>query len=142
MRVDIAQIRQLWKRITRAPYARALETELARVVAENSRLREENRALLNSILGIAGIPPVYSTSAEQPRSPLSTRAGSDVPASGPVSPFVANAPVVGASHIGPSAKGGKNAAQFSPLRRRSWHQINRTLEFKASLKRPQEGTQE
>lgn len=32
--------------------------EIARHVAELARLRAENRALLNSILGIAGIPPV------------------------------------------------------------------------------------
>jgi len=38
-------------RLTKSRYTRALEDELA-------RLRAENRALLNSILGIAGIPPL------------------------------------------------------------------------------------
>ena len=35
-----------------------LESEIARLRDEISRLRAENRALLNSILGIAGIPPL------------------------------------------------------------------------------------
>ena len=51
-------IRQLWQRITRTKYARELEFELARQGAEIDRLRTENRALLNSILGVAGIPPL------------------------------------------------------------------------------------
>jgi hypothetical protein len=38
-------------RARRTQYARSLELEI-------SRLRAENRALLNSILGIAGIPPI------------------------------------------------------------------------------------
>jgi hypothetical protein len=38
--------------------------ELLRERAENSRLRAENRALLNSILGIAGIPPVLVAAPE------------------------------------------------------------------------------
>ena len=37
---------------------RALETQIAQAQAEIHRLRAENRALLNSVLGIAGIPPV------------------------------------------------------------------------------------
>jgi hypothetical protein len=36
----------------------ALEAQIAQAHAENCRLRAENRALLNSVLGIAGIPPV------------------------------------------------------------------------------------
>jgi hypothetical protein len=38
-------------RVMRTPYTRSLEGEV-------SRLRAENRALLNSILGIAGLPPM------------------------------------------------------------------------------------
>jgi hypothetical protein len=141
MRIYIAQIRQFFRRITRTPYACALETELARAHAENTRLRGENRALLNSILGIAGIPPVYSTSAEQPRSLLSPRAGSDVPASEPVSPAVALGSGAGFLQIEQLAKSGKNTGQLAPLRRRSWHQINRALELKAARKTPQESPQ-
>ena len=44
-------LRTLWQRITTTRYTRALEAEVA-------RLRAENRALLNSILGIAGVPPL------------------------------------------------------------------------------------
>lgn len=157
MRIEIAQIRLFWRRITRTRYARALETDLARAYSENSRLRDENRALLNSILGIAGIPPVYTNSAEQPRSSPSPRAGSDAPApttpadtdyplrtpvTEPVSPPVANLAAAGALPVRALAERGKNSAQLAPLRRRSWHQVNRALEFKAALKRPQESTQE
>ncbi len=59
-------------RLFRRRYARLLEDELARARAEiewqraevareradNDRLRAENRALLNSLLGTAGIPPL------------------------------------------------------------------------------------
>jgi hypothetical protein len=38
--------------------AHALESQIAQAHVENCRLRAENRALLNSVLGIAGIPPV------------------------------------------------------------------------------------
>src|ERR1700691_4484871 len=41
----------IWRRITATRYTRALEADVA-------RLRAENRALLNSILGIAGVPPI------------------------------------------------------------------------------------
>src|ERR1700677_517238 len=43
-------IQTVWRKITATRYTRALEAEVA-------RLRAENRALLNSILGIAGVPP-------------------------------------------------------------------------------------
>jgi hypothetical protein len=48
----------LWQRITRTSRMRALEAEISRQRAELDRLRTENRALLSSILGIAGIPPL------------------------------------------------------------------------------------
>jgi len=44
-------IQTIWRRVTATRYTRALEVEVA-------RLRAENRALLNSILGIAGVPPI------------------------------------------------------------------------------------
>ena len=73
-------LRNIWQRITTTRYTRALEAEIARQHAENSRqrdeanslraelarLRAENRALLNSILGIAGIPPILQHGSDTP----------------------------------------------------------------------------
>ncbi len=156
MGIDVVRIRQFFGRINFRPHARGLESELARVRAENARLREKNRALLDSILGIA-VPPVYSSSAEDPRSLLSPRAGSEALASttpadrdqalrttvtGPVSPSFAHSSAAGAPQQERPAERRKNPAQTAaPLRRRSWHQINRALEFKAARKSPQQNTE-
>lgn len=48
-------LRQMWK----SSYVRMLEEE-------NARLRVENRALLNSLLGVAGIAPVETGEAVKP----------------------------------------------------------------------------
>ena len=79
------QIHKFWRRLTTTRRARTLEAELAleRAVVvrldaaiaqqgieickqdgEIARLRAENRALLNSILGIAGLPPLPATEAD------------------------------------------------------------------------------
>jgi hypothetical protein len=42
----------------RSRYVRLLEGEIARDRAELERLRAENRAMLNSLLGTAGVPPI------------------------------------------------------------------------------------
>jgi hypothetical protein len=42
----------------RSRYVRLLEAEIARERAEIERLRAENRALINSLLGTAGVPPI------------------------------------------------------------------------------------
>jgi hypothetical protein len=42
----------------RSRYVRLLEAEIARDRAEIERLRTENRAMLNSLLGTAGVPPI------------------------------------------------------------------------------------
>jgi len=44
--------------VLRGRYVRALEEQLVRERADIDRLREENRAMLNSLLGLAGVPPV------------------------------------------------------------------------------------
>jgi len=61
----MSKLHSIWRRITSARSMRALNedvarqrAEVARQAAEIDRLRAENRALLNSILGIAGIPPI------------------------------------------------------------------------------------
>ena len=71
---------EIWRRITTTPYARALEAELtgerAKVAEQGieiARLRAENRALLNSILGIAGVPPVAAPLTISPQRKVKTR---------------------------------------------------------------------
>ena len=54
----MTSLREILQRMMPTRYARSLEAELARMRTEIERLRDENRALLNSILGIAGLPPV------------------------------------------------------------------------------------
>ncbi|SRR6266571_807223 len=51
----------------RSRYVRLLEEEVARERAENNRLRAENRALMNSLLGTAGFPPVEFPEAPKPQ---------------------------------------------------------------------------
>jgi hypothetical protein len=137
-------ILQSFRKILTTRYARELEAELerergenARKSAEISRLRAENRALLNSILGIAGIPPVL-VSEPMPSSDaaLAAEASSEAPASG-------NGDNESACRQGPASSAhrdvkhnGKSNA-IAPLRRRSWHQVMRGLEL-ASARKPQE----
>ncbi len=47
----------------RSRYVRSLEAQVTRERAEIERLRAENRALLNSLLGTAGVPPVEAPPA-------------------------------------------------------------------------------
>jgi len=53
-------------------YVRLLEDEVTRERAEIARLRLENRALLNSLLGTAGVPPVEEPRA-QPQGVVAVR---------------------------------------------------------------------
>ena len=126
--------RELIQRATGSKYRRALEGEVA-------RLRAENRALLNSILGIAGVPPIFV--AENDVSPvggLQTRVGTVAPrvkvagvnpAANPASAAVRSkrtAPRI-ASAMAPNEK------IVPPMRRRSWHQIFRMLEINSARKK-------
>lgn len=137
MRTIAAYAREAWRHLTSSRHVRALEEEIRHARAESTRLRQENRALLNSILGIAGIPPIFTSSAEEPRSYLSPTPGPETPVTGPVSPFSS------ASNAAMAAVRPNKLLQVSaPLRRRSWHQINRTLEFAALReKKPQAADQ-
>jgi hypothetical protein len=118
-------LRNLWRRLTTNRRARTLETELARERAANAeqgieitRLRAENRALLNSILGIAGVPPVSASLDDL----TATQSQNATP------PSVART----ANHSGPRANSTPHAA--APTRRRSWPQIHRLLEFESAQK--------
>ena len=55
------------KQFLRSDYVRLLEEEVARERAETERLRAENRALMNSLLGTAGFPPVEFPEAPKPQ---------------------------------------------------------------------------
>lgn len=55
------------KHLLRSKYVVLLETEVARLRAEMDRLRAENRALMNSLLGTAGIAPVDFPEAPKPQ---------------------------------------------------------------------------
>jgi hypothetical protein len=102
--------------------------EVTQQRAEIARLRAENRALLNSILGIAGLPPVLVTAADdaekagsEPAGLPSTGAGHGMPC-----PYGQNASV---------APREKSATLATPTRRRSWQQIHRALELAAVQKK-------
>jgi hypothetical protein len=112
-------LRNLWQRITTTRYARELEREVMHARSEIALLRAENRALLNSILGIAGVPPVPVDRETLEASQSASRAETQKNA------------VVGA--IGSGA-----ARLASPTRRRSWQQINRMLEFESAKKKAPE----
>jgi hypothetical protein len=128
----------MWRRLVATNSTRALEREVA-------RLRVENRALLNSILGIAGVPPVVlpadelaapvtvefvteKTAPERGRPPeTDSDAGKRATAQ--------NASELSGKQVGQRAsaqRGTKSVA--APMRRRSWRQIYRMLEIDAARK--------
>lgn len=61
-------MRDVLQRLLQGRYVRLLESEIARERAENERLRSENCALTNSLLGTARFPPIEypETPAPQP----------------------------------------------------------------------------
>jgi hypothetical protein len=132
-------LREMWGRLATTNYTKALEREVA-------RLRAENRALLNSILGIAGVPPIV-VAADDPAAMAAVTIGTEATASnqGPgretgrhalnVVP-VEKPSALSAKHVGQRAsaeRGMKTVA--TPTRRRSWHQIYRMLEIDAARKK-------
>jgi hypothetical protein len=119
------EIREIWRRLTTTRRACTLETELVRERAANAeqgieiaRLRAENRALLNSILGIAGVPPI-SASLDELAATTQSR-------------IATTAAQPAASH----SRSRANATPHvdAPTRRRSWPQIHRLLEFESAQK--------
>jgi hypothetical protein len=132
-------LREIWGRLVATNYTRALEREVA-------RLRAENRALLNSILGIAGVPPIV-VPADDPSAPLAVHlvAEKTAPDRGAVPESESGSgkqtTVQGASASSVKQFGGRGSAERSlknvaaPMRRRSWHQIYRMLEIDAARKK-------
>jgi hypothetical protein len=118
-------LREWWGRVASSKYTRGMEAEVA-------RLRGENRALLNSILGIAGVPPVMVTAAELPADAASAAATSSVAAG-----TNAKAPVRAARSLTAGKSAGAGAGQSSGpvMRRRSWQQIYRMLEMDSARKK-------
>ena len=119
---------EIWRRVTATRYTRGLEAEVG-------RLRAENRALLNSILGIAGVPPIVVD--------VACVAGRNTDAAA-----VTKADETGereASSLGSlgmtvksETREGRGQAA-SPMRRRSWQQIHRALEFESARKKEKRG---
>jgi hypothetical protein len=141
----LSSLRTIWLRIRASRYTRALEDE-------NARLRAENRALLNSILGIAGIPPLRVDAEIERQRGRDVRAGSRTGKGGTSYDAPHNFhPRVDDKHkAGPQREtaegdvrhsdGGADETRRSarakglivpanPLRRRSWQQIGRILEI-------------
>jgi hypothetical protein len=130
---------EIWGRLVPGNYTRALEREVA-------RLRAENRALLNSILGIAGVPPIV-VAADDAASPVAVELGlaKVAQAQGVASPATSGS-AKPASFENASASNVKRVEQrasaqrglkgvAAPMRRRSWHQIYRMLEIDAARKK-------
>lgn len=61
------RLREFFQSLFARRYVVMLEGEVARGRAEVERLRAENRALMNSLLGTAGIAPVIFPEAPQPQ---------------------------------------------------------------------------
>lgn len=145
--------KQFLARIFAARRVRALQSQLDLERSEVLRLRAENRALLNSILGIAGMKPLppdtsfttpaatagHSGSSPQPRAadrPLPT------PTASSSSADVSSAPPQRQTETrNGSSRSAENGAAVVPRqlhapphRRRSWHQINRLLEIQSARK--------
>lgn len=121
------RIRRILGRWTATRYTRLLEAEVA-------RLRAENRALLNSILGIAGIPPIPVAAPELASgeglqsTSIEAKSGLDRAGVGRLA---------AATERAASSRNGSSPI-VGPLRRRSWHQINRALEIDSARKKERE----
>jgi hypothetical protein len=131
-------IRDMWRRITSTRRTRALEAEITRQRAEIDRLRAENRALLNSILGIAGIPPIPVTASD----PVITdtpghafKRATSQPANATASAAEASGAKARDAAMRVSARLKPCPDVSIPLRRPSWHQISRMFEFESARKR-------
>lgn len=97
-----------------------------------ARLRAENRALLNSILGIAGVPPITVI-------PDSVSVGAQFAATEPQHAAVADLKQpTRPTKMNVANGNARDVNAVTPMRRRSWHQIYRMLEIDSARKKPQE----
>ena len=118
-----------------------------------ARLLAENRALLNSILGIAGVPPitvlpdsvsigapaaerVADASAIQHKHRRTRQAAAG--SAGASTAQSARSIETPRTTVPPSNGNAQGANVVMPMRRRSWHQIYRMLEIDSARKKPQE----
>jgi len=141
-------IRTIWRWITATRYPRVLEAEVV-------RLRAENRALLNSILGIAGVPPITvlpdsvsiaASDAErvadggaiQHKHRRTLQACTAAGSAGTSTAQTARPSETPGTTVPPSNGNAQGANVVMPMRRRSWHQIYRMLEIDSARKKPQE----
>jgi hypothetical protein len=125
------KLRELGRQLLTSKYSRALEADVL-------RLRLENRALLNSILGIAGVPPIVVAPEDLTAIPgtvnVSTaKLGTSKPVASAQVEMNINA---SGSEPGTGRSAVKNLANVTaPTRRRSWHQIYRMLEIDSARKK-------
>jgi hypothetical protein len=116
----LTMLRTIWQRFVTCRYTETLEADVA-------RLRAENRALLNSILGIAGVPPITLAPSD-----AASISGSS-PAADAQKDATRTAAATSSNGITPSGR----RSQITPMRRRSWQQINRMLELESAKKKSQ-----
>jgi hypothetical protein len=138
----MVNLHEIWRRITATRYTRALEAEVA-------RLRAENHALLNSILGIAGVPPITvvvppDTSTEvfsAGARPTTAHLQHVIPPADAAPPAVPASTKPGRAVRRPSRMRVKPPSDAAvPMRRRSWHQIYRMLELDSANKQSSQST--
>lgn len=125
----MAGIRQAVSRWARSRYTRMLEAEVM-------RLRAENRALLNSILGIAGIPPIAVEAPDDAAGASPKQLGDVSPRSGLDGTGVERLASHGRHSAGRTRSAGPPVT--GSFRRRSWYQISRALEIDSARKKERE----
>jgi hypothetical protein len=121
---------EIWRKVTATRYTRALEAEVA-------RLRAENRAMLNSILGIAGVPPIPVDVESAAGMSVDAVSADEKSTRDPLSLRLPGMTTNGKGRASGAAAGRAQAA--SPMRKRSWQQINRALEFEFARKKEKPG---
>jgi hypothetical protein len=107
----------------RSRYMRELEREVA-------RLRAENRGLLNSLLGTAGVPPLRVEDCSV--AALGIR---------PEPAAAARGSAARSSTPGPVPPNAARSGATPPLRRRSWQQIGRMLEIEEARREREHSAQ-